>query len=60
MKYLLPIFVIAASVVYIRKCIKDGLQPPTDIARNVVYHDPDSDEDWDLGPEDALDFEQQL
>lgn len=60
MKYLLPIFVIAASVVYIRKCIKDGLQPPTDIARNVVYHDPDSDEDWDLGPEDEIDAAQQL
>lgn len=60
MKYLLPIFVIAASVVYIRNCIREGNRPPTDIARNVVYHDPDSDEDWDLGPEDSIDFEQQL
>lgn len=60
MKYLLPIFVLTASVIYIRKCINDGLQPPTDIARNVIYHDSDSDEDWDLGPEDSLDFEQQL
>lgn len=60
MKYLLPIFVLTASVIYIRKCIREGNQPPTDIARNVVYHDPDSDEDWDLGPEDSLDFEQQL
>jgi hypothetical protein len=60
MKYLLPIFVIAASVVYIRKCIREGNQPPTDVARHVVYHDSDSDEDWDLGPEDLTDFEQQL
>jgi hypothetical protein len=60
MKYLLPIFVFTASVIYIRKCIKDGCRPPTDVARNVIYHDPDSDEDWDLGPEDSLDFEQQL
>lgn len=60
MKYILPILVLTASVIYIRKCIYDGLKPPTDIARNVVYHDPDSDEDWDLGPEDLTDFEQQL
>lgn len=59
-RFILPIFVIAASVIYIRHCIKDGLQPPTDIARNVVYHDPDSDEDWDLGPEDEIDAAQQL
>ena len=60
MRIILPIFVFTASVIYIRKCIREGNQPPTDIARNVVYHDPDSDEDWDLGPEDSLDFEQQL
>lgn len=60
MKYILPILVLTASVIYIRKCIKDGLQQPTEVARNVIYHDPDSDEDWDLGPEDMVDFEQQL
>lgn len=60
MRYILSIFAITVSVIYIRHCIKDGLKPPTDIARNVIYHDPDSDEDWDLGPEDLTDFEQQL
>lgn len=60
MRYVLPIFVITASVIYIRHCIREGNKPPTDIARNVIYHDPDSDEDWDLGPEDMVDFEQQL
>jgi hypothetical protein len=59
-KIILPIFVITASALYLRHCIKDGCRPPTDVARHVVYHDPDSDEDWDLGPEDSLDFEQQL
>lgn len=60
MKYILPILVLTASVIYIRKCIKDGLKPPTEVARNVIYHDPDSDEDWDLGPEDEIDAAQQL
>lgn len=60
MRFILPIFAIAASVIYIRKCIREGNQPPTEISRNVIYHDPDSDEDWDLGPEDMVDFEQQL
>ena len=60
MRYILPIFVITASVIYIRHCIREGNKPPTEISRNVIYHDPDSDEDLDLGPEDLVDFEQQL
>lgn len=60
MRYILSIFAITVSVIYIRHCIREGNKPPTDIARNVIYHDPYSDEDWDLGPEDEIDAAQQL
>lgn len=56
MKYVLPLLAITISVIYIRHCIKSADRPPEE-TRLMVYHDNETGEDWELGPEDLIPVE---